>query len=183
MPRPPRVQLAGGAFHVVTRGVAGRSIFRDAADRQAFLALFASVVARHGWSCLAFVLMTTHYHLLIITPNADLARGMQRLNGNYAQGYNRRHGTVGHVFQSRYGSILEERDSQLLELFRYLALNPVRGGACDDPAAWPWSSYRIALGLAPVPSFLAVEWALSHFGAEPDVARARLRAFVEAGLE
>ncbi len=176
------MQPAGGVFHVLTRGVVGQPIFRDADDRRAFLGLFASVVERHGWSCLAFCLMTTHYHLLVVTPNADLARGMQRLNGNYAQGFNRRHGSVGHVFQSRYGSILVERDSQLLELFRYFALNPVRGGACDDPAAWPWGSYRVALGLSPVPSFLAVEWALSHFGAEPGVARPRLRAFVEAGL-
>ncbi len=118
------MQPAGGVFHVLARGVVGLPIFRDADDRKAFLSLFASVVERHGWACLAFCLMTTHYHLLVVTPNADLA-------------------------QSRYGSILVERDSQFLELFRYFALNPVRGGLCDDPAAWPWGSYRIALGLLP----------------------------------
>ena len=182
MPRSPRVQVAGGAFHVLSRGAAGQPIFRDRIDRQTFLGLVGAVVARHGWSCLAFCLMTTHYHLLIRTPNADLARGMHRLNGQYAQGFNRRHGTVGHLFQSRYGSILVERDAHLLELCRYFALNPVRAGACDVPLAWPWSSYRFALGRDPAPSFLAVEWLLSHFGVDTRLAREALRAFVEDGL-
>lgn len=180
--RPLRVQVPGGAFHVLARAVAGRALFRDALDRRTFLDVLATAVALHGWSCHAFCLMTTHYHLLLRTPEGDLARGMHRLNGSYAQGFNRRHGTVGHVFESRYASILVDKESHLLELCRYLALNPVRAGACDDPAAWQWSSYRAAIGLEPAPPFLTVDWLLDHFGADRDVARRRLRAFVADAL-
>ena len=125
----------------MARGVARQPIFRDDKDRRQFLKLLDDVVARHEWSCHAFVLMSTHYHVLVRTPNPDLARGMQRLNSCYAQHFNRRHGETGHRFERRYHSVLIESDAHALELVRYLALNPVRAGACREAAAWRWSSY------------------------------------------
>ncbi len=173
------MQLYGAAYHVTARGAKREPLYRDDADRTRFIDVLAEVIRRHDWSCHAFCLMTTHYHLLIRTPEPDLARGMQRLNGHYAQGFNRRHGEEGHVFYRRYHSVAVEKDAHLLELSRYFALNPVRAGICDEPSEWPWSSYRAMLGLAKPPPFLTVGWLLSHFGTDPRRARARLRDFVE----
>lgn len=166
----------------MARGVAGLPLFRTDGDRDLFLATVEDTVLRHEWICLAYVVLGTHYHLLVRTPEPDdLAPGMKRLNGNYAQSFNRRHRGRGHVFESRYASVLVESDGHLRWLFRYLAWNPVNAGLCDDPKDWPWSSYPRLLGLrhARPPRFLAVDAALGLFGRTPAHARARLRDFVE----
>ena len=171
--------MPGAAYHVTAHAVAREPLFRDDADRTHFLGILEEVVARHDWSCHAFCLMTTHYHLLVRTPNPDIGVGMQRLNGHYAARFNKRHGIVGHVFNRRYHSLLVERESHLLDLCRYFALNPVRAGACSRPADWRWGSYAAVLGVARRPPFLAVEWLLAHFGSNLERARERFRAFVE----
>ena len=171
--------MAGAAYHVMARGVARQPIFRDDKDRRQFLKLHDHVVARHEWSCHAFVLMSTHYHVLVRTPNPDLARGMQRLNSCYAQHFNRRHGETGHRFERRYHSVLIESDAHALELVRYLALNPVRAGACREAAAWRWSSYASIVRRERPPYCLADEWLLAYFGRNRDRALERLQSFVE----
>jgi putative transposase len=98
------------------------------------------------WECYAYCLMTNHYHLVIETPDANLARGMRQLNGVYTQCFNRHHGHTGHVFQGRYKAILVDRDSYLLELARYVVLNPVRVGMVKSPQQWRWSSYAAMMG-------------------------------------
>jgi hypothetical protein len=123
--------------------------------------------------------MTTHYHLVVRTPTPDLAHGMQRLNACYAQHFNRRHGQTGHRFERRYHSVMIENDSHALELIRYIALNPVRAGACTDASAWRWSSYAAIVGRADRPRFLADEWLLTYFGGRRDRALSRLQSFVE----
>jgi REP-associated tyrosine transposase len=177
--RPLRLQLAGAAYHLTSRGVARQAIFRDDKDRRQFLKLLEDVVARHEWVCHAYVLMTTHYHLVVRTPSADLARGMQRLNACYAQHFNRRHGETGHRFERRYHSVLVESDAHALELFRYLALNPVRASACRDAKAWPWSSYSSIVRREKAPTCLAEEWLLAYFGTNRGRAIERLQSFVE----
>jgi putative transposase len=179
VPRPPRLQIAGAAYHVSSRAVAQRPLFRDDGDRRRFLVLLGMVVTRHEWVCGAYCLMTTHYHLVVRTPKPDLALGMQSLNSCYAQEFNRRHGVEGHVFFRRYHSVLIEREAHVLELCRYVAMNPVRAGLCTRPEDWPWGSYRAALAHAPTPTFLSTHWLLEFFGRDPDAARHRLRAFVE----
>lgn len=164
----------------MARGVADRALFRNGTDRDVFLATFGEVVARHDWTCLGFAVLTTHYHLLVRTPEPDLAHGMNRLNGHYAQGFHRRRGGRGHLFESRYRSVLVESDGHLLWLFRYLAWNPVRARLCAEPKDWRWGSYRYLLGLEPPPAFLHVDAALAYFGQDRARARARLRALVEA---
>lgn len=104
---------------------------------------------------------------------------MQRLNGRYAQGFNDRYLDFGHVFSGRYYSVLVESEGHLLELVRYLALNPVRAAICRTPHSWRWSSYPAALGLRPAPGFLTVDWVLGLFGQDLERARKRLREFVE----
>jgi hypothetical protein len=103
---------------------------------------------------------------------------MQHLNACYAQGFNRRHGETGHRLERRYHSVFIESDAHAMEVLRYLALNPVRAGACLTPEGWAWSSYAALTGRMPVPPFLATEWALAYFGSNRDRARARLEAFV-----
>jgi hypothetical protein len=122
--------------------------------------------------------MTTHYHLLVRTPSPDLARGMQYLNACYAQGFNRRHGEIGHRLERRYRSTLIDSDAHALESLRYLALNPVRAGACRAPEQWKWSSYAAVTGRAPAPQFLAVDVVLGYFGSNRTKARRRFEAFV-----
>ena len=151
-------------------------------DRRFLLFRLEDVARRHEWRCLAYCVMRTHYHVLLTTPQADLAKGMQRLNGLYAQYLNEIRGEHGHVFQGRYHSTLVEAEGHLLELFRYIALNPVRAGICERPAQWHWSSYAASAGLAPSRDLLALADVHRLFAKDRRRAEQRLRAFVEEGL-
>jgi REP element-mobilizing transposase RayT len=164
------------------RYLLGLCRYRDDQDREGFLGTLDHVVARYGWRCHAYCLMTNHYHLLIETPKPTLARGMRQLNGVYSQAFNRCHRRVGHLFQGRYHAILVEKEAHLLELCRYVVLNPVRVRACRTAGHWPWSSYRATAGLAPAPRFLTVDWVLGQFGQGQRQAQARYRTFVREGL-
>ena len=97
--RPPRIEVPHGIYHVVARGNERKAIYRDAADRVRFLEILALACERYRWRALAYCLMTNHFHLLVQTPNANLARGMRHLNGTYAQAFKRRSGRDGHLFQ------------------------------------------------------------------------------------
>jgi len=163
---------------VTARGNRRQVLFVDDGDFRWFLAIVSDVATRLGWRCHSYCLMPNHYHLLIETRNADLSVGMQRLNGRYAQAFNHSHATSGHLFQGRFHAVLVENEGHLLEVSRYIALNPVRAGLCREPGEWRWSSYRALLeGRAPQP-FLALERSLEYF--DPDRARAQraFRAFV-----
>lgn len=182
MARPLRLVHPGAVYHLTSRGNARQRIVRDDHDREGFLQTLGHVVLRYGWLCHAYCLMDNHYHLLVETPKPNLMLGMRQLNGVYTQGFNRIHGRVGHVFQGRYKAILVEKEAHLLELCRYVVLNPVRVKAQRRVDAWRWSSYRATAGLAPVPPFLTVEWVLGHFGRQRRAAQARYRAFVREGV-
>ena len=177
MARRTRLQIASGIYHVTARGNRRQAIYLDRIDLGRFRAVAASVCKRHEWIVYAYCLMPNHYHLVLRTPQPDLSAGMQRLNSAYAQWFNRRHDTSGHVFQGRFWSTLVESDAHLLELCRYVALNPVRAGLCDHPAAWRWSSFAdIARGQSN--SLVAAGEILSYFGAEEARASERYRSFV-----
>jgi putative transposase len=183
MTRPLRIEFPGAIYHVTSRGNARRKIFLDDEDRQAFLTTLAWVVERFGWICHAYCLMDNHFHLLIETPSPNLSRGMRQLNGVYTQGFNRRHRKVGHLFQGRFKAILVERDSYLLELARYVVLNPVRAKMVKAPEGYAWSSYRPTMGFDPVPPGLSIDWLLSQFAKTKPVARRRYTVFVHAGID
>ena len=129
----------------------------------------------------AYCLMGNHYHLLIETPRPNLALGMRQLNGVYAQHFNRRYRRVGHLFQGRYKAVLVERDSHLLELCRYIVLNPVRAHLCSHPARWPWSSYQATTGQSTAPVWLTTDWILSQFAPHRADAQERYQQFVADG--
>jgi hypothetical protein len=120
--------------------------------------------------------------LLCLTPQPDLAAGMQYLNGRYAQWANWRRSERGHIFEGRYGAVLVESDSHALEVHRYIALNPVRAGLVRGPVDWPWSSLQYLLGHRPPPSFLDVRAVLEEFGPSVASARRRLRTFIRDGI-
>ncbi len=126
--------------------------------------------------------MGNHYHLLVATPDGNLAAGMRHLNGVYTQRFNARHGRTGHLFQGRYGAVLVEREAYLLEVARYVVLNPVRARMVRRAEDWPWSSYRASVGLVETPAWLDADWILSQFGRRRAAATERFRRFVEAGL-
>ena len=149
MARPLRIEFPGAVYHVTSRGNARQKIYRNDEDRETFLATLGWVVERFGWICHSYCLMDNHFHLLIETPLPNLSRGMRQLNGVYTQKFNRRHNRVGHLFQGRFKSIVAERDSYLLELARYIVLNPVRAKMVKAPEHYPWSSYRPILGSHP----------------------------------
>jgi REP element-mobilizing transposase RayT len=167
---------------LTSRGTEGRPVFLDDHDRRRFVSVLAGAVEEREWLCLAYCLMTNHFHLLVQTPHADLAIGMHRVNSAHANYFNRRHDHVGHLFQARYSSVLVERETHLLEACRYIVLNPVRAGLCRRPSDWRWSSYRATAGYVSRPAFLAADWVLGHFGADARRAALRYVEFVAAGL-
>ena len=160
MSRPPRIEVADGIYHVVARGNERKPISE-----------------RYTWPVLAYCLMTNHYHLLVQTPNANLARGMRELNGVYAQAFNHRHGCDGHLFQGRYKAVLVQADSHLQATVRYIVRNPLRAGMTGCGDEWRWTSHRATSGLAP-PDFLAVDTLLSYFHEERRAARKLYLALV-----
>ncbi len=122
MARPLRIEFAGALYHVTSRGDGQEDIYLDDTDREIYLEVLADVQHRFNWAIHAYCLMSNHYHLLIETPDSNLAKGMRHLNGVYTQRFNRRHKRVGHVFQGRYKAILVQKDNYLLELARYIVL-------------------------------------------------------------
>jgi len=181
MARPLRIEYEGALYHVTSRGNAGQETFLDDTDRARFLDVLAQVVERFQWVCHAHCLMTNHYHLLIETPDANLSRGMQHLNSVYTQAFNRYHRRAGHVLQGRFKSILVEEDSHLLELARYVVLNPVRAKMVRSAKDWRWSSYRATAGMVEAPEFLTVSWVLSQFHKDLGRASCEYRKFVQQG--
>jgi putative transposase len=178
MPRPERICFAGALYHVTARGNDRAAIVRDDSDRRSLLATLAGAVGKFGWLCHAYCLMDTHYHLVVETPEPNISAGMQRLNGTYAQRFNQRHKRNGHLFQGRFHSALIDREAHLLEVCRYVVLNPVRARMCARPVGWAWSSYRATAGLSARPAFLTISAIHSLFAR--DTARAILayRVFV-----
>lgn len=154
MARPLRLEYPGALYHVTARGDRREDIFFQDEDRTEFLSVLGVVCERFNWIIHAYCQMNNHYHLLLETVDGNLWRGMRQLNGVYTQRFNRRHGLVGHLFQGRYKAILVQKDAYLLELARYVVLNPVRARMVLDPAEWPWSSYPVIIGEAPVPDWL-----------------------------
>ena len=163
---------------MTARGNRRQTVFSDEEDHLRFLWLLDAVARRRGWLGYAYCLMPNHYHLVFETPKADISIGMHWLNFRYAQSFNDRHGIDGHLFQDRFYSALVAGDWHLLELSRYLALNPVEARLCLRPGDWIWSSYSAVAGFARPRSFLATQRVLGLFGRDPATARARFQAFV-----
>ncbi len=182
MTRPLRIEFTGAVYHITSRGNARQAIFLDEKDFADFLKVLCSVVKRYHFILHTFCLMNNHYHLLIETPEANLSRGMRQLNGLYTQRFNQRHQRVGHLFQGRYKAILVDKDNYLLELCRYVVLNPVRAKIAKDPKDWRWSAYQATTGHQGIPC-LTTDWILSQFAREQKAATILYQAFVSSGIK
>ncbi len=183
MARPLRLEFPGALYHLTARGNARQPIYRDDTDRHGFLERLGAVCDRFNWRTHAYCLMSNHYHLVIETPEANLARGMRQLNGVYTQAFNRRHRKVGHLFQGRYTAILVDKDQYLLELARYVVLNPVRARMVKSASQYPWSSYRAMIGKSAAPAWLDIDWLLSQFAHRRQEARQRYVRFIAEGKD
>ena len=182
MSRPLRIELAGGLYHVTARGNRRETIFENDVDRQEWLQLLGHVCERFNWRCHAYCLMDNHYHIVIETAEANLSKGMRQLNGVYTQYFNRQHHKVGHVFQGRFKGILVEKDSYLLELSRYVVLNPIRAGMVNDIEDWNWSSFLLMCHQCEVPSWMETDWILSQFSQNRKDAIAQYINFIRDGI-
>lgn len=181
MGRPHRAVEPNGIYHLTSRGSNRQRIFAGARDRLDFLGLLAGAVERYAWSCVAYCLMTNHYHLVMQIGDAGLSSGMQWLNGGFSRLFNVRHGCSAHLFRNRFASVFIENEGHLLEACRYVVLNPVRAGLCERPEDWRWSSYRASAGLERCPAFLSKPDLLGLFASSPEQARRMYMTFVAEG--
>lgn len=182
MARPLRIEYEGAVYHVTSRGNERKSIFRDDEDREIFLNTLEKVNRRCNWLCHAYCLMDNHYHLIIETPDGNLSKGMRQLNGVYTQMFNMRHKRAGHIFQGRYKAILIQKESHLLEVCRYVVLNPVRSKTVEKPEEWEWSSYRATVGSGKTHPSLTRDWVLRQFSNKRKQAEEKYKKFVYAGM-
>jgi REP element-mobilizing transposase RayT len=188
MARPLRIEFPGAIYHVTSRGDRREPIFEDDEDRHHFLTVVGQAMERFNATVLAYCLMENHYHLVVHTRRANLSRLMRQLNGVYTQAYNRRHKKVGHLFQGRFKGILVDQDVYLLEVCRYVDLNPLRARRVRDPGNWPWSSYGAHTGRGPAPPWLDTTAVHGHLlgrdtvsAADRRRAQQRYAAWVAAG--
>jgi putative transposase len=188
MARPLRIQYRDAYYHVTCRGNDRRSIYRDDADRELFLEKLKASLEIYGVAVHAYVLMGNHFHLLVQTPKANLSEFMRHFNIAYTVAYNRRHNRVGHLYQGRYKAILVEGDSYLLELSRYLHLNPIRikphkgKGSAEQRRVlgkYRWSSLGGYLKPHERESWVNYDEVLGQVGGS----RNRYRQFIEEGIK
>lgn len=181
MARPLRIEFAGAPYHVTSRGDRQEAVFVTDSDRIAFLEILGQLVENYNWLIHAYCLKDNHCHLLIETPDGNLSKGMRQLNGIYTQTHNRNTHRVGHVFQGRYKAILVQKESYLLELARYIVLNPVRARMVRKAGDWTWGSYSDTAGLREAPVWLHTDWLLSAFGRRLSSARKKYLQFMDEG--
>jgi putative transposase len=179
MVRPLRIEYPGAVYHITSRGDRREPIAKDDTDRVQFLEILGQALQRFDAQAWAYCLMGNHYHLVLRTKQANLSRLMRQINGVYTQAFNRRHGLTGHLFQGRYKAILVDSDSYLLQVCRYVDLNPVRARMVKRPDAYAWSSYCALVGLTPSPEWLDIR--LVHTQLAPDKAAAKYAEFVAQG--
>jgi len=181
MARKARIHIPGGVYHVMLRGNGGQDIFLSDEDYCRLFLLLQEGTERFRYRVHGFCCMTNHLHLILQVSDVSLSQGLQNLSFRYTQWINRRHDRRGHLFQGRYKSLLVDGDSYLLELVRYVHLNPVRCGMVNDPDDYPWSSHHAYLGQENVP-WLTTGWVLGQSAKDRMEAKRRYATFVFEGL-
>lgn len=181
MARRPRVEYPGALYHVISRGNHRQQIFRASADYTRYCHLLEQYQFRYRFHLYAYVLMPTHIHLLLEAGPTPLSKIMQGLHQSYTLYFNRRYNLVGHLFQGRYKALLCQKDAYLLELVRYIHLNPVRARLTRTPEAYRWSSHGIYVQGRPCGG-VTVDPLLAQFGRTRARAIEAYRTFVHDGL-
>jgi len=183
MGRPLRIEYPGALYHITSRGNEKKDIFLDDYDRRKFLDILEDYNDRYGILIHCYVLMDNHYHLVLETPLGNLLKVMHGINSAYTGYFNRKHDRSGHLFQGRYKGILVEKDRYLLELSRYVHLNPAKAGKVDRPEKYKWSSYPGYIRKKQELPWVEYAWVLSQFGSDKVSGRHKYRAFVIKGLQ
>jgi putative transposase len=185
MPRKSRIDAPDAVHHVIGRGIAREKIFVGESDRDDFIDRLGGILTETKTTCYAWALIPNHFHLLLRTGTAPLSSVMRRLLTGYAVGYNLRHHRYGHLFQNRYKSILCEEDPYLLELVRYIHLNPLRArlvGDYEELCRYPYGGHSVILGYGRK-EWQDVDYVLGLFAQKRSTARGRYLQFVEEGIE
>lgn len=160
MSRPLRLEFVGALYHITSRGNDRKNIFFEETDFELFINILSDVCHSYHCSVHAYCLMSNHYHLLLETSNPNLSKIMRQLNGVFTQSMNRKHRHVGHLFQGRYKAILVDKEAYLLEVSRYIVLNPVRAKMVNSPDEWLWSNWHNMVGRKESPSWLTTDFTL-----------------------
>ena len=184
MPRAARIDISGVLYHVIVRGIERREIFLDDDDRHSFILRLSSLLENTNTSCLAWALIPNHFHLLLRTSDVKLATFMRRLLTGYAVVFNLRHDRSGHLFQNRYKSIICQEDTYMLELVRYIHLNPVRAHTVSGLAnldGYRWSGHAVLVGKQEMKG-QDTDSVLRLFGTTVAKARRGYKAFVADGV-
>jgi len=179
MARPLRIEFPGAFYHVMNRGNTGMDIFESERDREKFLEYVGKAVVRYEIKVHTYCLMSTHYHILIETPHANLSQVIKWINVSYSIYFNRKRRRCGHLFQGRFKAVLVDADQYLKHLSRYIHLNPVRAGMVGHCKDYRWSSYPVFGGYVKSPEWFKTDWLLSLFG-DRGIANKRYREFVES---
>lgn len=185
MPRQARLDAPGTLHHVMTRVIEGLQIFQDDQDREDFLSRIGQIVEATGTKILAWVLMDNHVHLLMFSGHQGISKFMRRLLTGYAIRYNRKYHRIGHLFQNRYKSIVCEEEPYLLELVRYIHLNPLRASIVknmEELDRYPWSGHSVLIGKNKN-GWQEREYVLSQFSENRGRAIRVYRKFVEEGKD
>ena len=181
MARKPRVHFPGALYHVITRGNRRQGVFLDEKDLERFLSYLSDCKNRFPFRLYAYALMQNHLHFLIEVGEIPLSRIMQSILFGYARYFNRRYREVGHLFQGRYKAILCDKDTYLLELVRYIHLNPVRAKIAKGPEEYVWTGHLSYLGKG-AKDLIDEGFVLDQFGGSRPLARRRYRQFVREGI-
>lgn len=181
MPRRPRIEVPGGISHVNQRATDDQILFADAADHERFERLLVQTARRYEWEIRDYCELTNHFHLLVLTREPTLARGMQYLNARYVEAFNRRYDRRGALVQGRYYSRLVQTDEQYLTTRAYIAFNPVEAGLCRQPDEWPWSGFGGRGRIVPAPNRRLREF-VAHYGAHRRLLAAMARRDMSQAL-
>jgi REP element-mobilizing transposase RayT len=185
MPRKARIDAPGALHHIVIRGIEQKPIFKDSQDYQNFIERLSNILSESSTPCFAWVLMTNHAHLLLRTGLTSISTVMRRLLTGYAQQFNRRHRRYGHLFQNRYKSFLCEEELYLLELVRYIHLNPIRAGMVEDLKAlnsYSRSGHSVIMGRVKH-DWQDTNYVLARFGDSVKEARKSYLKFVRKAID
>lgn len=181
MARKPRIHYSGAVYHVILRGNAGAPVFYDDRDRCRMYLFLQYAVEKFGCLIHGFCFMTNHIHLIVQVGAAPLSRVMQNVSLRYTKWINSTQGRTGHLFQGRYKALLIDADAYLLELVRYIHLNPVRAGAAAAAGDWTWSGHRAYSGCETIP-WMTTGWVLGMLSPDPARARKAYLSFVDDGM-
>lgn len=182
MARPLRIEYEGAVYHILSRGNRGEHIFSEDGDKNYFLDILKKGTEKYKINLYSYCIMGNHYHLLLSTPNGELPKVMHYIGSSYGSYLRRNRGWIGHVFAGRYKSLCVEKDGYLLELSRYIHLNPVRAGVVKTPEKYLWSSYRDYIVKRPSADWLSIELLLQEYGKNLKISQKQYKTFVEAAI-